>query len=43
MSALMTEKADAQMTIVAANETFGKRCTLLYNHEAARIVRMAAR
>jgi hypothetical protein len=43
MSALMTENAEAQTTIVAANEALGKRCTLLYNVRGRRIVRMASR
>jgi hypothetical protein len=38
---LMTANAEAQTTIVAANDDFGTRCTLLYNDEAGEIVRMA--
>jgi hypothetical protein len=41
ISALMTANAEAQTTIVAANDDFGTRCTFLYNDEAGEIVRMA--
>jgi hypothetical protein len=43
ISALITEKAEAQTTIVLMNEAVGKRCTLLYNVEAPGIVRMVSR
>jgi hypothetical protein len=39
----MTEKAEAQTTMTAAKEAFGKRCTFLYNARRPRIVRMPFR